>query len=252
MSAASTGALADPSASPPPSVSPEWGDSARCFECESFRIRRERLVETYSASPSAPRKGMASALPISPTVLVAIAVALVIPLGIAIGVAQVVLARRRTAALGEWARGAYALWTGGEDSATWNRERAVSSLDAWYGAKSTASFWMVIEELRAGQTNSRAWDLVRALDLLRIGLAAGYVDADTFATSAGAMARDLRASHSGWENLATAFEGGMNDWQTRRGVSSPAELGRVQRNLPALRGQIWPRIQWGVALPESD
>lgn len=71
-------------------------------------------------------------------------------------------------------------------------------------------------------------------------------------TSAGQIVGELRASHAGWENLASAFETGMNDWQRRRGVSNPAELGRVQRNLPVLRGQIWPQIRWDVALPEGD
>jgi hypothetical protein len=196
--------------------------------------------------------GLMTTLPLPLPLIIALAAVLVVSLGVGIGVTQVVLGRRRAEALVAWTRGAYALWTGGEDSATWNRDRAAKSLDAWYGAKSSGGLWGVIEDLRRGQTGNRAWDLVRALDLLRIGMAAGYVDQDAFSESASKIASDLRANYSGWENLAQGFEAGMHAWQRGRNVQNPDELGRVQRHLPRLRGEIWPRIQWGASLPAND
>ncbi len=162
------------------------------------------------------------------------------------------IGKRKLAQIDRWGRGAYGLWTGSEDSATWDRERAVSSLESWYGVTNNASFWELIKDLREGQTGNVAWDTVRALDLLRIGMAAEYVDEDKWRATTVAIAAQLQKEHTSWDALAKGFEAGMNEWQHSRGITDENELGRVQRNLPALRSQVWSSIDYDTTLVFED
>lgn len=147
-----------------------------------------------------------------------------------------------------WAQGAYGLWTGGEDSGQWDEGRARSSLESWYGATGRASFDRVIDDLREGTTGNPSWDLCRALDLLRIGVAAGYISVEECQARTRAVAKVLRDHYDSWEDLATAFEQGMYAWQDGRGITDVEARGRVQRNLPTLRSYLWPRIAWDARL----
>jgi hypothetical protein len=147
-----------------------------------------------------------------------------------------------------WAHGAYGLWTGMEDSATWTRERARDSLASWYGARDGAALGAVLDGLGAGQTGNAAWDQVRAVDLVRIGIAAGYLDGEAARKRVRGIATALRKAYPSWEALGSAFEQGMREWQDSRGITDPAETGRVQRNLPPLREVVWPRIAWSAKL----
>jgi hypothetical protein len=189
---------------------------------------------------------------LQPAVLVPVVGGAVVVLGAGIGLVAVARSRRRIRALERWTRGAYGLWTGGEDSGDWPQERATRSLASWYGATGSGRLWEVIAELRDGQTGHAAWDQVRALDLLRIGRAAGFLDDDQCWTEAGKIARELQRRYRSWDELAAAFEAGMNAWQRRRGVTDPAELGRVQRHLPALRKDTWRQVRYDAALATPD
>lgn len=152
-------------------------------------------------------------------------------------------------AVDRWAAGAYAMWTGGEDCATWDPDRARQSLRAWYGAGDAASLARVIDTLASGaQTGNAAWDQIRAIDLVRIGLAAGYLTRPQAEDRVRKIATALRAAHRSWEDACAAFEAGMHDWQDSRGVTDPTERGRVQRNLPFLRASIWPQIPYDAEL----
>jgi hypothetical protein len=151
-------------------------------------------------------------------------------------------------AVERWAAGAYAVWTGGEDCATWTPERARESLSAWYGATDAAGLQRTIDGLVAGATGNAAWDRIRAIDLLRIGVAAGFLTQDQCWAQVRGMAGTLRAQYPSWEALAEGFETGMNAWHDSRGVTDPVARERVQRNLGALRSQIWPAIQYHAPL----
>jgi hypothetical protein len=185
-------------------------------------------------------------------IVVPAAAGAVILLGIAIGVFKVMAGKRRAEALEHWCRGAYSIWTGGEDSGTWAEDRARAALGDWYGATGPGPFFEVVKGLRSGQTGNRAWDLVRALDLLRIATAATILDADQCWTESGAIATELQRDHKSWEELAAAFEQGMQDWQRSRGITDPAQLGRVQRNLPALRERFWPAVRFDAKLVADE
>jgi hypothetical protein len=189
---------------------------------------------------------------LSPSVLVPVAVVLVLVLGVGIAVVKVVLGKKAGRNLEQWSQGAYSIWTGGEDCGTWAQERAQKSLASWYGATGPGKFWEVIADLRQGTTGNPAWDRVRALDLLRIGFAAKLIDADQCWTEAAKIGAELQGRYRSWEELAQAFEAGMQAWQRSRGVTDPNELGRVQRTRPALRGQIWPRARYDAQLAADD
>lgn len=185
-------------------------------------------------------------------VLIPIVAAVVVLLGAGIGVVTVLQSKRKKEATRRWVRGAYSLWTGGEDCGTWTAQRAQSSLASWYGASNVGLFWDVIGDLRRGQTGNPAWDYVRALDLLRIGTAAAFIDEEQCWTEAAKIGRDLQGRYGTWEDLARAFESGMQTWQRSRGMTDPNELNRVQRNLPALRQQIWPSVDFKSELAYDD
>lgn len=157
-------------------------------------------------------------------------------------------AAQQRARLDAWVRGAFSLWTGGEDSGTWEVARAQSALASWYGVADGSDLSGVIDELRHGQTGNPAWDQVRALDLLRIGIAAKYIDEDDYRSSAAEIGTDLQRMYPSWEALAAAFEQGMNAWQARRNITDPAETGRVQRNLAKLRSEVWPQVRYAGSL----
>lgn len=175
----------------------------------------------------------------------------VVLLGVGVGVFTMMRAKRARGARDQWVRGAYSIWTGGEDSGAWTAQRAQQSLANWYGATNVGKFWEVIRGLRQGQTGNLAWDGVRALDLLRIGFAAQFIDAESCFDEATKIGRDLQQRHGSWEELAQAFEAGMRAWQQRQGITDPQETGRVQRNLPALRQQIWPAVDFKTTLPDD-
>lgn len=187
-----------------------------------------------------------------PGLLVPAAGGLFVLLGVAVALVRARTAKRTRADCVRWARGAYALWTGGEDCGAWSRERAVQSLSSWYGATGPAPFWDVVRGLRHGQTGNAAWDEVRAIDLLRIATAAGYVDDEQCWSESAAIGAELQSHYRSWEELAQAFERGMQAWQRSRGVTDPAELGRVQRNLPRLRAEVWPTVPFDAHLALDD
>lgn len=189
---------------------------------------------------------------LTPTVLVPIAVVVVLLVGIAIAVAKVIAGKKSARELQLWTHGAYAIWTGGEDCGTWSAERAQRSLASWYGATGPGPFWEVVAGLRRGRTGNIAWDRVRALDLLRIGFAAGFVDADQCWTEAGRIGVELQSHYRSWDELAQGFETGMQSWHRSRDVSDAQETGRVQRNLPKLRQEIWPNVRYDARLVVDD
>ncbi len=169
-----------------------------------------------------------------PSFVVPIAIAVVV-LGVIIGVIAMGLGKKAESNARAWMAASWSLWTGGEDSGTWEQQRAVTSLANWYGAANPGTFWKVIEGLRKGQTGNAAWDIVRAFDLLRIGFAAKYVDDDQFLTEGSKMAVELQSKYSSWDELSGAFEKGMNDWQRSRNITDEKETGRVKRNQPAFQ-----------------
>ena len=179
------------------------------------------------------------------------AVVVVLVLGAGIGFVTMAMSKKRGGSVLRWAHGAYSLWTGGEDSATWTPERAQSALANWYGAKAGGQAQNVIDDLRRGQTGNAAWDKVRALDLVRIALAAGYLDQDQCRQRCAGIGKELQAQYRGWDALAAAFEQGMQSWQRSRNITDPSELGRVQRNLPKLRAEIWPTVPYDTVLTEE-
>jgi hypothetical protein len=188
----------------------------------------------------------------SPNVLIPVAGGAVVLLGIVIAVVRGQMAKRNRAMVERWARGAYALWTGGEDCGTWAMPRAQDALRSWYGAGNAQAFWEVVRGLRQGQTGNPAWDNVRAIDLLRIGTAATYIDADKCWAEAAAIGTELQRRYRSWEELAQAFEAGMHAWHRSRGVTDAQQLGRVQQNLPALRQTIWPGVRFDATLAVEE
>lgn len=151
-------------------------------------------------------------------------------------------------AVERWAAGAWGLWSGAEDSAAWDGERARQSLQAWYGAGDADALKRVIDGLVAGQTGNAAWDQVRAIDLVRIGVAAGYLSPEECWSVVRQIASSLRGSYGSWEELGAAFEAGMNAWQDSRGITNEGERARVRRNLPHLRSVVWPAVAWAAVL----
>jgi hypothetical protein len=147
-----------------------------------------------------------------------------------------------------WAAGAYGLWTGGEDCAGWPQDRARESLSSWYGANDAEGLESTVDGLMSGATGNPAWDQVRAVDLLRIGLAAGYLTPARAAERVREAAASLRATYPSWEALGQGFEAGMHAWQDSRGITDEGARGRVQRNLPGLRSGAWARIRYDAAL----
>ena len=185
-------------------------------------------------------------------VLVPIAVVVVVLLGVAIAVVKVMSGKKAARQRKQWAQGAYSIWTGGEDCGTWEEVRAQKSLASWYGAKGPSAFWEVVAGLRRGRTGNIAWDRIRAIDLLRIGCAARFIDAEQCFTEAARIGVELQQQYRTWEDFAKGFEAGMLSWQQSSGVADPQETGRVQRNLPKLRQQIWPQVPYDARLAIDD
>lgn len=189
---------------------------------------------------------------LDPMIVAPIAAVVVILGGIVFAMIQRMGAKNKEGRVEQWAHAAYSLWTGGEDCATWAEERAQNALRDWYGASSGGMFFNVVDGLRSGQTGNPAWDQVRALDLLRIGRAADYVDDEDCRKHMAQIGISLQSKYRSWKELATAFEAGMNAWQTSRGITDPEQRGRVQKNLPKLEREIWPKIKYDTSLVLDD
>ena len=167
-------------------------------------------------------------------------------MGIVVIVVVRVMMGQRKGLRARWAAGVYGVWTGADDSGSWDRQRAQRSLSDWYGAQDADGLEEVVDGLVAGRTSSVAWDVGRAADLLRIGVAAGYVSESDCWDKIEELAERLRSQYRSWEDYAAAFERGMHAWQDGSGVTDPGERGRVQRNLPVLRGKVWPKAAWNA------
>jgi hypothetical protein len=167
------------------------------------------------------------------------AAGVVIVLGVVIGV---VTMRSGSKTAARWAHGAYGLWSGAEDSGTWPSGRAQQSLQSWYGIGDRPALMDYVEGLKRAAAPTAAWDMVRAVDMLRMGFASGYLDEDDCWEAVRQIALLLQQHYKSWEELGAAFERGMNNWQDQRGQTDPNERGRVQRNLPVLRAEIWPKV----------
>ena len=89
---------------------------------------------------------------------------------------------------------------------------------------------------------------VRAIDLLRIGTAAGYVREDECWQAVSSIAEALRQRFDSWPALASDFEAGMLKWQDQRGVTDPQQRQRVKRNMGYLRKTAWPRTAFRAPL----
>lgn len=153
--------------------------------------------------------------------------------------------RVRAARAAKWLAGAYGTWTGLEDSGTWERSRATSSLRSWYGVESQADLDALLEDLvRSRQTGNPAWDAGRGADTVRIGFAAGYLSASDVKDWTFRIAEVLQGRYASWQQYATAFEAGMHAWQDRSGVQDAEARGRVQRNVPLLVAQVWPAVDF--------
>ncbi len=177
-----------------------------------------------------------------PLVIGAVAV-LVVGIGVVVGFIN---SRGGPKLAARWAQGAYGLWSGAEDSGTWEAARAKQSLQSWYGIGDRPALMKMIEGLKQAAPASAAWDMVRAVDLLRIGFAAGYLDADDCWEHVRQVALLLQKNYTSWEELGTAFERGMHAWQDSRNQTDPAERGRVQKHLPLLRSALWPKVKFSA------
>jgi hypothetical protein len=151
-------------------------------------------------------------------------------------------------AASDWAHAAYSIWTGGEDCGQWEPARARDALQSWYGVTEPQAFWSTIRGLEEGRTGSIAWDRVRALDLLRIGTAAGYIRQAECWQAVSSTADALRQRFDSWAALAADFEAGMHQWQDQRGVTDAQQRQKVQSNLPYLRKTAWPRAAFKAPL----
>ena len=129
-----------------------------------------------------------------PAVIVPVAIVVVLLIGVGVAVFTIMMGKKKGRSLDAWARGAYSIFTGGEDSASWAPERAQNAFRDWYGAPSGGMAQNVIEELINGQTGNEAWDKVRALDLVRMALAARYIDQDQSKTYEARIGQALRRS----------------------------------------------------------
>ena len=183
--------------------------------------------------------------------LVPAAVVGVVVLGAGVAAVKMMMSKKQGGGVDAWAHAAYSIWTGGEDSATWTPKRAEDSFRSWYDARSGGAAQLVVEGLRKGRTGNPAWDKVRALDLVRIALAANYYDKDQVRQQQAGIGRELQQAYGSWEDLARAFEAGMHEWQRGAGQTDPNELGRVQKHLPKLRNEIWPKVAYGTTLTDD-
>ena len=111
--------------------------------------------------------GMDPSQLMDPSILVPIAVALVVVIGVAVALVTMVGGKKKAQRRGQWVHAAYSIRTGGEDGGTWARDRAQKALASWYSANGSGSLRKVIAGLREGRTGNIAWDRIRALDLLR-------------------------------------------------------------------------------------
>ncbi|MCA9535917.1 MAG: DUF1266 domain-containing protein [Myxococcales bacterium] len=162
-----------------------------------------------------------------------------------------VRSRMRKARAATWLAGVYGAWTGTEDSATWARDRAQSSLRSWYGIENASDLDSLLEDLvRGRQTGNLAWDAGRGADTVRIGVAAGLLSDGESSDWAIRIAEVLQSRYASWEQYLTAFEAGMHAWQDRSGVQDAEARARVQRNFPLLSQQVWPKADFKTPFGE--
>jgi hypothetical protein len=178
------------------------------------------------------------------TMVIVGVVAVVLVLGVIIGIVSM---KGGASTAQRWTHGAIGIWSGAEDSGTWPESRAKQSLQSWYGITDRPSLMKMVESLKgsAGR-DSASWDMVRAIDLIRMGFAAGYLDEDDCWEKVKQVRELLQKQFTSWQDLATAFERGMHAWQDSRGQTDANERARVQKNLPVLEAQIWSKVKFSA------
>ena len=160
--------------------------------------------------------------------------------------------RRDSAAdpMRSWVQAAFMLVTRDCDYAYLGEAEARKMLRDWWDVHGPREHRAALAKLENSGRPDNAWDLVRFILVARMGVGAGYLDADESWERIRPIASRLQRSYSGWNELGQSYVQARRQWRRfpLDGSEDDDEMRRIVDNIAGLRHGLWTRIDYATPL----
>ncbi|MBX7077927.1 MAG: DUF1266 domain-containing protein [Nannocystaceae bacterium] len=152
-----------------------------------------------------------------------------------------------------WVQNAFLVVTGNCDYGHLPRGEAVRMLSSWWDVHGPNEHRRMLAELAESGRPDNAWDLLRFVLLMRLGVAAGYVDDAGAWAGIRPIARRLQAAYGDWPAMAHAYL--LARRQARGlaadGTEDDASTQAIRDNIAHLHGGRWAQLPWSTPLGDG-
>ncbi len=137
--------------------------------------------------------------------------------------------------LHRFAHGVVAIITGGADYGYMSPSKIRPVLEQMWSITTPANVDHVVAELSEGTT---AWDLVRAVHVIRMSVAAGYLPIEKGWTKIAPIAQKLQRSYPSWDATMRAYHHDRAGWVAHSGASVDSPE-KVEREIAGFERGVW-------------
>jgi hypothetical protein len=145
-----------------------------------------------------------------------------------------------------WVQAAFLIVTGDCDYGHLGPGEGRRLLQRWWNVHGVRDHVDTLDDLSAAPDN--AWDLLRFIIVVRMGVAAGYLsDEDGWAEIRPIAAR-LRDAYDGWLAMGHAYLTARRQWQgvALDGTEDDPTMRRIAENIEELRATRWTEVPWDL------
>jgi hypothetical protein len=120
--------------------------------------------------------------------------------------------------------------------------------DAW-GIKDADALFNTVADLE-GRRDEVAWNLARAILLLRAGVSVGYLDNDASWARCRALGLRLQEVYRSWDAMAEDLVVSRRRWKElpEDGSDDSEDMEEVTGRVTELKADLWKKVAWAQAL----
>ncbi len=151
-----------------------------------------------------------------------------------------------------WVQCAFLIVTGDCDYGHMPPGEARRMLQRWWNIHGAREHSATLDELAAAPDN--AWDLVRFILVVRMGVAAGYLDDEEGWAEIRPIAVRLRNAYDSWYALGQAYLTARRQWQgvALDGTEDDATMRRIADNIEELRATRWTEVPYDLPFEDAS
>ena len=155
--------------------------------------------------------------------------------------------------LRRWVQAASMLVTRNCDYGYLDEGEARRMLHRWWHVHGRRDLHDTLDELAHSPHEDNAWELLRFLLVVRLGVAAGMIPEDDGWDAAAPIARRLQRAYDDWPQMGQAYVQARRQWRSLPldGSDDDDAMRWVVDNLHTLRADLWVKIPFALDL-ESD